>query len=148
MATNNTAAPAVNQAALPRSGPMVTAHRNMAGQTHTTANAASAQPGESRRQAAAATPETIGFYADYFGVKRVVLPRVLSVEEIAVNLEIREVDELRAMFELREGEAYRAFQRGRLRTEAELRTAIRQAALNGSSPAQQMMISFLKSSEI
>jgi hypothetical protein len=71
-----------------------------------------------------------------------------SVEEIAVNLEIREVDELRAMFELREGEAYRAFQRGRLRTEAELRTAIRQAALNGSSPAQQMMISFLKSSEI
>jgi len=35
-------------------------------------------------QAAAATPETIGFYADCFGVKRVVLPRVLSVEEIAL----------------------------------------------------------------
>lgn len=34
-------------------------------------------------QAAAATPEAIGFYADTFGVRRVVLPRVLSVQEIA-----------------------------------------------------------------
>jgi putative protease len=34
-------------------------------------------------QAAAATPEAIGFYARTFGVRRVVLPRVLSVQEIA-----------------------------------------------------------------
>ncbi|MFC3209014.1 MAG: peptidase U32 family protein [Mesorhizobium sp.] len=34
-------------------------------------------------QAAAATPESIGFYADAFNVRRVVLPRVLSVQEIA-----------------------------------------------------------------
>src|SRR5690606_18520682 len=34
-------------------------------------------------QAAAATPEAIGFYAQAFGVRRVVLPRVLSVQEIA-----------------------------------------------------------------
>jgi len=34
-------------------------------------------------QAAAATPESIGFYADVFNVRRVVLPRVLSVQEIA-----------------------------------------------------------------
>jgi O2-independent ubiquinone biosynthesis protein UbiU len=34
-------------------------------------------------QAAAATPEAIGFYAETFNVKRVVLPRVLTVEEIA-----------------------------------------------------------------
>lgn len=33
-------------------------------------------------QAAAATPESIGFYAEAFGVRRVVLPRVLSVQEI------------------------------------------------------------------
>ncbi|PTW61005.1 putative protease [Breoghania corrubedonensis] len=40
-------------------------------------------------QAAANTPEAIGFYADTFNVKRVVLPRVLSVEEIAkLNKEI------------------------------------------------------------
>jgi putative protease len=34
-------------------------------------------------QAAAATPEAIDFYAQAFGVRRVVLPRVLSVQEIA-----------------------------------------------------------------
>ncbi len=34
-------------------------------------------------QAAAATPEAIRFYAQAFGVRRVVLPRVLSVQEIA-----------------------------------------------------------------
>lgn len=44
-------------------------------------------------QAAAGTPQAIGFYARTYGVKRVVLPRVLSVEEItrltkAVNVEI------------------------------------------------------------
>jgi O2-independent ubiquinone biosynthesis protein UbiU len=40
-------------------------------------------------QAAAATPEAIRFYQETFGVRRVVLPRVLSVEEIAaLNREI------------------------------------------------------------
>ena len=34
-------------------------------------------------QAAAATPQAIGFYVESFNVRRVVLPRVLSVEEIA-----------------------------------------------------------------
>lgn len=34
-------------------------------------------------QAAAATPEAIAFYAEAFGIRRVVLPRVLSVQEIA-----------------------------------------------------------------
>jgi putative protease len=34
-------------------------------------------------QAAAATPESIAFYRDRFGIARVVLPRVLTVEEIA-----------------------------------------------------------------
>jgi len=34
-------------------------------------------------QAGAATPDAIGFYAEAFGVRRVVLPRVLSVQEIA-----------------------------------------------------------------
>jgi putative protease len=34
-------------------------------------------------QAGAATPEAIDFYAEAFGVRRVVLPRVLSVQEIA-----------------------------------------------------------------
>lgn len=54
--------------------------------------AAQRHPGARRHlsvQAAAGTPEAIRFYADTFGVKRVVLPRVLSVEEIArLNQEI------------------------------------------------------------
>ena len=40
-------------------------------------------------QAAAANADAINFYADAFGVKRVVLPRVLTVQEIAaINREI------------------------------------------------------------
>lgn len=40
-------------------------------------------------QAAASNPDAIGFYADNFGVRRVVLPRVLTVDEIAaINQEI------------------------------------------------------------
>jgi putative protease len=34
-------------------------------------------------QAAAATPEAVQFYADMFGVRRTVLPRILSIQEIA-----------------------------------------------------------------
>jgi O2-independent ubiquinone biosynthesis protein UbiU len=40
-------------------------------------------------QAAAANVDAIGFYVEAFGVKRVVLPRVLTVEEIAaINAEV------------------------------------------------------------
>jgi len=43
-------------------------------------------------QAGAATPEAIGFYARAYGVKRVVLPRVLSLAEIAVLMKEIEVE--------------------------------------------------------
>jgi O2-independent ubiquinone biosynthesis protein UbiU len=44
-------------------------------------------------QAAASNPEAIRFYAERFGVKRVVLPRVLTVQEIAaLNPRIRPVE--------------------------------------------------------
>jgi putative protease len=56
------------------------------------AHAAERHPGLRRHlsvQAAAANPDAINFYADAFGVKRVVLPRVLTVEEIAaINREV------------------------------------------------------------
>jgi putative protease len=56
------------------------------------AYAAERHPGLRRHlsvQAAAANPDAINFYADAFGVKRVVLPRVLTVEEIAaINREV------------------------------------------------------------
>ena len=50
------------------------------------AHTAERHPGLRRHlsvQAAAANPDAINFYAEAFGVKRVVLPRVLSVPEIA-----------------------------------------------------------------
>lgn len=43
-------------------------------------------------QAAAGSPEAIAFYARAYGVKRVVLPRVLSVEEIAALMREIEVE--------------------------------------------------------
>ena len=44
-------------------------------------------------QAAASNPEAIRFYAERFGVQRVVLPRVLTVQEIAaLNAKIRPVE--------------------------------------------------------
>ncbi len=56
------------------------------------AHAAEHQPGLRLHlsvQAAAANPDAINLYAELFGVKRVVLPRVLSVQEIAaINREI------------------------------------------------------------
>lgn len=56
------------------------------------AHAAEAHPGLRLHlsvQAAAANPDAINFYAETFGIRRVVLPRVLSVEEItAINREI------------------------------------------------------------
>lgn len=56
------------------------------------AHAAEAHPGLRRHlsvQAAAANPDAINFYAETFGVARVVLPRVLTVAEItAINREI------------------------------------------------------------
>lgn len=55
-------------------------------------HAATHHPGLRRHlsvQAAAANPDAINFYAATFGVRRVVLPRVLTVEEIrAINAEI------------------------------------------------------------
>ncbi len=56
------------------------------------AHTAEQHPGLRRHlsvQAAAANPDIINFYAEAFGVKRVVLPRVLTVAEItAINREI------------------------------------------------------------
>tara|TARA_R110002020_G_scaffold305899_3_gene521839 strand:- start:4286 stop:5263 length:978 start_codon:yes stop_codon:yes gene_type:complete len=56
------------------------------------AHAAERHPGLRRHlsvQAAAANPDAINFYASAFGVRRVVLPRVLTVAEItAINREI------------------------------------------------------------
>ena len=68
--------------------------------------------------------------------------------DIADNLEIceEEKEAFCACISLKTGEVYRYFRRGRIRTEIELRNAVKMAAMNGSSPAQNMMINFYKDS--
>jgi hypothetical protein len=44
-----------------------------------------------------------------------------------------------------ESPAFQAYHRGRITAEVELRESIKQTALNGSSPAQNIMLSFLNS---
>ncbi len=69
-------------------------------------------------------------------------------EDIADNLEFQEndKDEFCMNIELKTGDAYLYYRRGRLRTEVELRNSIKMAAMNGSSPAQTMMLNFYKES--
>jgi len=71
-----------------------------------------------------------------------------SPEDIADNLEMNEEDKEQfcSKIELKTGKEYIAFRKGRLITEVELRKAIKMAALNGSSPAQNLMINFFKDS--
>jgi len=71
-----------------------------------------------------------------------------SPSDIADNLQIEDNEEFISMIEIRKGEAYLAYRKGRLKTETELREAIRIAALNGSSPAQNLMVQFYKDSQL
>ena len=59
-------------------------------------------------------------------------------EEIAINLEVDEADFLEMLL-TKSGNGYTAYMKGRLKTDTDIRQAILQSALNGSSPAQQMM---------
>ncbi|MBS0563503.1 MAG: U32 family peptidase [Proteobacteria bacterium] len=88
----------------PRAGDEAIWHRAVADASHAgadaliladpglLAHAADRHPGQRLHlsvQAAAANPDAINLYAEAFGVRRVVLPRVLTVEEIAaINREI------------------------------------------------------------
>lgn len=69
-------------------------------------------------------------------------------EDIADNLELDESgkEAFCMCIEMKTGDAYIYYRRGRLRTEVELRNSIKMAAMNGSSPAQTMMINFYKES--
>lgn len=69
-------------------------------------------------------------------------------ESIAINLELQEPELFLSMIEMRTGPAFAAYMRGRLQTEIELREAIKMAAINGSSPAQGLMIQFFKESSL
>ncbi len=73
-----------------------------------------------------------------------------SPEDIAVNLELDEEDSEyfseAVEFKTTGAPIVAAFYRGRISTEIELRKAIKQSAMNGSSPSQQMMLNYLKES--
>jgi len=75
----------------------------------------------------------------------------LSAETIAVNLELNDDDTeyFIAAIECKnmKNPIVAAYYTGRLKSKIELRKAIKQSALNGSSPSQQMMLNFLKESK-
>lgn len=70
-----------------------------------------------------------------------------TIDDIAANIEA-DPDELKGEIMSKEGDAYTHFMKGRIKTEIELRTSIKQAAMNGSNPAQEQMINFLKQSAL
>lgn len=68
---------------------------------------------------------------------------------LVLEIPLHEEDEFKDMIELNTDHAmHKAYQRGRLKSLVELRQAIKQAALNGSNPAQMSMIEFFKQSKI
>ncbi len=72
--------------------------------------------------------------------------------EIAINLELDGDDReyFMAAIECKNlnNPIVAAYMRGWLRTEVELRKAIRQSALNGSSPSQQMMMNYQREGRV
>jgi hypothetical protein len=75
-----------------------------------------------------------------------------SPELIAVNIELTEdeTEEFLAQIEARNTFHFRtaAYYKGWLEAEVSLRTAIKQSAMNGSSPSQQMMLNFQKEARV
>ena len=65
----------------------------------------------------------------------------LSVCEIAINIEA-DSDAFDLCIKSEQGPVFTAYMKGVLRTKIALRKAILSSALNGSSPAQQMMKEF------
>lgn len=69
-----------------------------------------------------------------------------SPREISVMMEL-DVEEIFLQLDTCDGRFYRAFQKGRLQNEVDLRKAIFQLARAGSSPAQTMAMDLLKKSK-
>lgn len=69
-------------------------------------------------------------------------------DEIAANIEVEDTELFCSQIELKMGQAYQAYMKGRLKTEIELRESIKSAAMNGSNPAQAAMLNYFKKSEL
>ena len=72
---------------------------------------------------------------------------MFTKEEIAVILEV-DPAELKALLKERESLAFKAFQRGRLKREAEVRKGIFDLAQNGSSPAQAFAMKIIENAKM
>jgi len=74
-----------------------------------------------------------------------------SIDDIMIALEIEPLDQedFRDIIQYNNTHPFfKAYHKGRLTTETELRTAIKMAALNGSNPAQTTMIQFFNQSKL
>ena len=72
---------------------------------------------------------------------------MFTKEEIAVILEVDPV-EMKTLLMERESPAFKAFQRGRLKREAEVRKGIFDLAQNGSSPAQAFAMKIIENAKM
>jgi len=72
---------------------------------------------------------------------------MFTKEEIAVILEV-DPAELKILLQDRESLSFRAFQRGRLKREAEVRKGIFDLAQNGSSPAQAFAMKIIENAKL
>jgi len=71
---------------------------------------------------------------------------MFTKEEIAVIMEI-DPAELVVLLQDQDNKAFRAFQRGRLKREAEIRKGIFDLAQNGSSPAQTFAMKLIENAK-
>jgi hypothetical protein len=71
---------------------------------------------------------------------------MFSKQEIAVILEV-DPSELVVVLQDQDNSAFKAFQRGRLRREAEVRKGIFDLAQNGSSPAQTFAMKLIENAK-
>ncbi|MFZ4706828.1 MAG: hypothetical protein ACOYMF_12555 [Bacteroidales bacterium] len=69
-----------------------------------------------------------------------------SSDEIAIVIDVDQ-EEFETQILNASSDAYKYYYSGRIKAEIELRTAIKQAATNGSSPSQALFLSFLKNSK-
>ena len=66
-------------------------------------------------------------------------------EQIAINIEV-DPDDFTDLITNKIGTGHKAYCTGRLSSEIELRTAIKNAAMNGSTPAQTLFVTYFKDS--
>ena len=66
-----------------------------------------------------------------------------SYKDIAIVLEV-DVEEFKALMRLEEGNAYSRYQKGWITSDMSIRKSLLESAINGSSPAQMMLMELNK----